>query len=90
MFLVKADTVIQVEVPKSAQNFYWGGGWRPYKTKEDKIYDKHEVWDAISVHNGDLYIPMWAVHNITQSKKVVIKRAGKYALVNSTDIEFID
>jgi hypothetical protein len=96
MFLVKAKTVIQVEVPESTdpgpesvRSYYWIG-WRPYTTKEDKIYDKHEVWDAISVHNGDLDIPAWAAHNITQFKKVVIKRDGKYALVNSKDIEFID
>jgi len=93
MFLVKAETVIQVEIPESVRSesvHSYCNGWRPYTTKEDKIYDKHEVWDAISVYNGDLDIPAWAVHNITQFKKVVIKRDGKYAMVNSKDIAFID
>ena len=89
MFLVKAGTVIQVEVPKSTNHFYWGG-WRPYVTKEDKIYDKHEVWDAVAVYNERDDVPEWARRNIVEFGKVVIKRAGKYALVPQNAIEFLE
>lgn len=89
MFLVKANTVIQVEVPKTARHFYWDG-WFPYTTKEDKIYDKQEVWDAISVYNGRDEIPEWARRNIVEFNKVILKRDGKYAMVNPKDIEYLD
>ena len=89
MFLVKAGTVIQVEVPKSQKWFHWNS-WKPYTTKEDKLYDKHEVWDMIAVHNGREDIPDWARHNIREFNKVVIKRGDKYALVNAKDIKFVD
>lgn len=88
MFLIKAGTVIQIEVPKSEGWFNWSG-WKPYTTKEDKLYDKHEVWDLVAVHNGR-EIPLWAVRNITEHNKIVIKRAGKFALVNPSDIEFLN
>jgi hypothetical protein len=89
MFLVKAGTVIQVEVPKSIRNFCWDG-WRPYTTKEDKIYDKAEVWDAVAVHNGREDVPEWARRNITEHGNVVIKRAGKFAMCKPAQIEFLD
>jgi len=89
MFLVPAGTVIQVEVPRSSTHFYWGG-WRPYTTREDRLYDKHEVWDAVAVANGRPGIPDWARRSIVESNRVVIQRAGKYALVNCRDIQFID
>lgn len=89
MFLVKAGTFIRVEVPKSIRNICWEK-WMDYQTKEDKIYDKHEVWDAIDVHNGRKDIPEWARHNILQFNRVVLRRAGKYAMVNAKDIEFLD
>ena len=89
MFLVKAGTVVQINAPKSMTHFNWGG-WIPYTTKEDKIYDKHEVWDAVAVHNGRQDVPEWAQRNITESNKVVIQRNGKYALVNPNDIQFMD
>ena len=56
MFLVKAGTTIQIQTPNSDTHFYWSG-WMPYTTKEDKLYDKHEVWDAVSVHNSYGQIP---------------------------------
>lgn len=89
MFLVKAGTVIQVQTPKSMTHFSWSG-WMPYETKEDKIYDKEEVWDAITVHNGHVNVPDWAKRNIIEFNKVIVKRSGKYAMVNCKDIEFLD
>jgi hypothetical protein len=89
MFLIKAGTVIQVEVPKSENHFNWIG-WRPYTTKEDRLYDKEEVWDAVAVHNDREDIPAWAHRNITEFRKIVIRRGGKYALVNSADVEYVD
>lgn len=87
MFLIKAGTVIQVETPKS-EYWYWSG-WRPYTTKEDKLYEKEEVWDLAAVYNGR-EIPLWAEVNIQEHNKVVIQRDGKFALVNPTDIQYLD
>ena len=89
MFLIKAGTVIQVEIPKSPQFFSWAG-WKPYTTKEDKIYDKGEVWDMVAVMNEREDIPAWALRNITAHGKTIIKRGGKYAMVNPKDITYLD
>ena len=89
MFLVKAGTVIQVQASASQSHFYWHG-WMPYTTREDKVYDKHEVWDAVAVSNDRKDVPEWARRNIVEHKKVVLARGGKYALVNHKDIEFLD
>jgi len=89
MFLVKAGTVIQIKTPKSMTHFNWGG-WIPYTTKEDKLYDKEEVWDAVAVYNGREDIPEWARHNITLHDYTVLNRAGKYAMVPSKQVEFLD
>lgn len=89
MYLVKANTFIQVETPKNGTHFYWSG-WRPYQTREDKIYDKHEVWDLVAVMNGRSDVPEWAKRNITEFNKVVLVRDGKYALVNINDIQYLD
>ena len=88
MYLVKAGTFIQIEVPKSIRDVSWEK-WTGYQTKEDKVYDKHEVWDLVAVHNGR-EVPLWAVRNIQEHNKVVICRNGKYAMVNPSDIEFLN
>ena len=88
MFLIKKNTVLQVEATKSQTHFNWNG-WRPYTTKEDKIYDKEEVLDLISLQNGR-EMPEWARRNITEFHKVILLRTGKYAMVDPKDIEFID
>lgn len=88
MFLIKAGTTIQVRAPKSMTHFNWGG-WVSYTTKEDKVYDKEEVWDAVAVYNDREDVPEWARRNITEFNKVVITREGKYALVNPKDVEFL-
>jgi hypothetical protein len=89
MFLVKAGTVIQIQVPQSETHHYWSC-WRPYTTREDKLYDKHEVWDAVAVCNEREDVPEWARRNVVEFNKVVIQRSGKYALVNPQDIEFLN
>ena len=88
MFLVKAGTVIQVKAPKSETHHYWSA-WVPYTTKDDKLYDKHEVMDMVAVLNHR-DMPDWAYYNITEFNKVILCRDGKYALVNSSDITFLD
>jgi hypothetical protein len=88
MFLVKAGTVIQIEAPKS-QTHWHTSGWVPYTTKEDKLYDKEEVWDLVSVHNDCGDVPPWAERNILDGY-VVIKRAGKYAMVRPANIQYLD
>jgi hypothetical protein len=89
MFLVKAGTVIQVQTPESETHHYWSG-WMPYTTREDKLYDKHEVWDAVGVANGREDIPEWARRNIVEFNRVVIQRNGKYALVSPQNIAYLD
>ena len=88
MFLVKAGTVIQIEAPKSV-NYFYTVGWVPYTTKEDKIYDKEEVWDMVGVMNDRDDIPQWARHNIEEHGNVVIYRAGKYAMCKPYQIKYI-
>lgn len=88
MFLIPANTVIQIEAKKSLN--HWNTvGWVPYTTKEDKLYDKEEVWDSVAVHNGR-EMPFWALHNITEHNKVVVSRAGKFAMVKPGDIQYLD
>lgn len=89
MFLVKEGTTILIQAPKSTNHFNWFP-WRPYTTKQDKFYDKHEVWDSVTVYNDRGDVPEWARHNIITCGKVVIQRDGKFALVNARDIEFLD
>jgi hypothetical protein len=89
MFLIKAGTVIQIEALKS-QKFWHTTGWVPYTTKEDKLYDKEEVWDAVSCYNDQALLPMWAHRNIMEHGYVVIKRAGKYAMVRPANIQYLD
>ncbi len=89
MFLVKAGTVIQIEVPKSKNCFSWTG-WRPYTTLEDKLYDKDEVWDKVAVLNERGDVPAWAERNIMEHGYTVLMRAGKLAMVPAGKIEFLD
>lgn len=89
MFLVKAGTVIQIEVPKSKNYFNWAG-WRPYTTLEDKLYDKDEVWDKVAVLNNRSDVPAWAARNILEHGYTVLMRAGKLAMVPNKNIEFLD
>jgi hypothetical protein len=90
MFLIKAGTIIQIEVPKTAASYHNWAGWKPYITKEDKIYDKAEIWDAVAVHNGRDDVPEWARRNITEHGYVVIQRAGKFAMCKPSQILFLD
>ena len=87
MFRVKANTTIQVPVPPSMEWYHWGG-WMPYTTKEDRFYDKHEVFDAVALHNGR-EMPLWIAHNIRQGY-VVLERDGKFAMLRPNQIEFLD
>lgn len=89
MFLVRAGTCIQVEVADTLLNQYNWSGWRPYTTKEDKFYDNEEVWDLTALENGR-QVPMWAERNIRKHGKIVIQRAGKFAIVNPADIQYLD
>ena len=66
--------------------------WKPYTTKEDKIYDKEDVWDIVAVMNNREDVPMWAKHNIelSNSTEVIVRCNGKYARVNRNDITYLD
>jgi len=89
MFLVKANTAIQVEVPKDQRSWHISD-WMGYTTFEDRIYDKADVWDAVTVLNGTIQVPAWAARNIIDFNKVVIHSKGRYALVNAADVTYLD
>ncbi len=101
MFLVKAGTVIQIFAPfgkfgskntavKDGFTLTDTAPWKPYTTKEDKLYDKHEVWDAVAVYNGREDIPEWARRNIVEHGKTVIRRGKHFALVPRDAIKFLN
>ena len=88
MFLIKAGTVIQVQVPKESR-YYHTTGWMSYTTKEDKIYEKEEVFDFIALKNGR-QMPDWMAHNIEHCNRIVIQRNGSFAMVYPSQIEYLD
>ena len=102
MFKIKAGTKIQVFMPfgsiKNTKSTVVKDGvaytdtapWKGYTTKEDKIYDKHEVIDYVAYHNGRGDIPEWAAFNLTHFNKTIVVRNGKYAMLDPTDIEYLD
>jgi len=101
MFRILAGTMILIQAPhgkfmgpQTVVSGHWSltdtAPWKPYVTKEDKLYDKHEVWDAIGVHNERDDIPNWARHNILEHNKVILNVDGKYAMCNPVDIDFLD
>lgn len=109
MWLVKAGTKMEVFAPfgrigaansqsyaEASQTIYMDHGpWKAYTSKEDKIYEKEEVWDYVAVMNGRTDIPMWAKHNIKEFRKVVIKvknSKGKdcYAMLRPEQIQYLD
>lgn len=38
--------------------------WKAYTTKEDRLYDKEQVWDRVAVHNQRSDVPAWVKHNL--------------------------
>lgn len=105
MWLVKAGTTIRVCAPfgrvggasttlstDGKTSFTDTAPWKPYITKEDKLYDTEQVWDAVAVMNEREDVPFWAKHNIELSNytDVVIQCQGKYALVKRADIVYLD
>lgn len=97
MWLIKSGTTIRVYAPfgkPGAENGVDGNydhqPWKPYITAQDKMYDKHEVWDMVAVRNGRQDVPAWAKRNIEFHGFVVIKRDGKYAMCPRNDIVYLD
>ncbi len=88
MFLVPANTVIQVQAPKSLHHFNWGG-WIPYTTPADRLYEKEDVWDPVALHYR-IDVPQWIARNVLEHNRVVIHCKGKYALVAPKDIRYLD
>ena len=87
MFLVKANTVIQVPNPKN-QHWYNWNRWRPYTTSEDRWYDKHEVFDAVALLNGR-EMPDWMRRNIHMGW-VILQRRNHFAMLRPAQITFVD
>tara|TARA_Y100000034_G_C6902563_1_gene417794 strand:- start:2412 stop:2735 length:324 start_codon:yes stop_codon:yes gene_type:complete len=45
--------------------------WKGYVTKEDRFYEKGEVWDNVAVRNGR-EVPEWAAWNIREHGVTVV------------------
>ena len=90
MFLIKAGTVILIDKPLKGPGIFDWAPWKAYTTKEDKIYSKEEVWDAVAVANERDDIPAWAMRNVKEHGKVVIQRAGKFAMAKASDVVYLD
>ena len=89
MFLVKANTDITVQVPAD-QRIWHVSGWMAYTTFEDRIYENEDVWDRVTVLNGNVDVPEWARRNIMDFDKVVIHNNGRYAMVPTGQITYLD
>lgn len=100
MFKVNAGTTIQVYAPfgkageprtvtKGGTTYIDHAPWKPYVTKEDKIYEKEEVLDAVTMFYRPDDVPLWAQRNI-QLGNVVITRDGAFAMCKPTQITYLD
>ena len=68
--------------------------WKNYTTKENKFYDKEQVWDLFTVNNGQIEVPAWAEHNIREFGVSIISSANKsgetcFAMVKNSDIQYV-
>lgn len=97
MWLVPAQTVIQVYAPfgkiggpQTVGEYTDSAPWKPYTTKEDKVYQKEQVWDYVTAHNNRDDMPHWAYHNIVEHNKVVICLNGYYAMCDREQIKYLD
>lgn len=94
MFLLKAGTEIKINNPKVDTT---GVAWLSYTTKEDKIYEKDEVFDLVRLMNGDRQemltdhnpVPYW-MRGIIFNGNALLKRDGRYAIVKSNELEYLD
>ncbi len=90
MFEVKAGTTIQVYHTVFGNYDDKHIGWKPFVTKENKIYEKEEVFDIVALHNRPNTVPAWMRYGIMNEGVTFIVRNGKCAKVTSRDIEYID
>ena len=111
MWKIKAGTTIQVFMPfgkvgkdwkdcqhynpQTQTHYHDTAPWKGYVTKEDKIYDKCNVWDAVAVMNNRDDVPEWAKRTVMEKHKYVIWETNSkgqivYAHVNPRDIEYLD
>lgn len=74
--------------------FYDTAPWRSFATKADRIYDKHEVFDFVALHNRPETVPLW-MHNMIRAGEAIIQRNnGKshsvFARVRREFLEYLD
>lgn len=105
MFKLSAGTQIQVFAPfgeagailsahtQGDISYVDTAPWKPYTTKEDKLYDKEQVWDAVALHNPHRNIPTWARFNIEKGYSILkeVKNSKVFfALVNPLDLQYLN
>lgn len=101
MWLVKAGTQMQVFAPFGNPSgrpsvtegdalYVDNAPWKGYVSKEDKVYDSHEVWDIVAVMNGRDDVPNWAKHNIQEFGVVVLHVENRYAMVKCESTQYLD
>jgi hypothetical protein len=85
MFLLKAGTVIQVKNPFINEEY----PWVPQTVEKDVILEKHQVWDAVVLHNEREELPFWATRNI-QMGFTIMNIDGEYSMVRPAHLEYLD
>ena len=91
MYLLPAKTSILIFAPfgrPGAESTVSDSGehvdtkpWIGHVTREDKVLDKHEVWDAVAVANGRDDVPMWARMNVENGYTVFQQKNAKGRVV---------
>lgn len=97
MWRIRAGTTIAIYapfgVPGGADRSDTGldtQPWKAYTTREDKLYENHEVWDRVAVMNERSDVPEWAKRNIMDFGYVVIHRGRHYAQCRPEQIQYVD
>lgn len=116
MWMIKANTTILIDAPfgrvggprtvpssDGTHSLTDTAPWKAYITKEDRIYEKEQVYDYVRVHNGynlgGESIPAWIAQTVLGAESghggdgkryVVVSNKGQWAKVNISDIQYLD
>ena len=99
MFLVKANTKLLVHAPfgrcggkqsvvTNGYEYFDHEPWKGYVTKEDKVYEKHEVIDVVAVYNQREDVKPWMTWHTDRGYALLV-RDGKYASVKMSDLKYL-
>ena len=64
--------------------------WRGFITKADRLYDKHEIFDFVALHNHPDTVETW-MHNLITRGEAIIHRynAGGHGVFGRVRREFL-